>query len=271
MKTETLVAKDWDDLVFENRNKEYGAYEVRKAYSGNLVAGFSVSMGIALLAFVIPIVASMIRGDVAGPIKDLPTLTGLIEIVQPPSIELPKIQPPPSAPAPQVQTTAVTPVVTTAVVPETDIVPNDQAVVGNTTQPAEGTVGQGTDVGTGPGTGVVPADIPTVVATPQIVDIAEVMPAFEGGLEEMYRFIKKKIHYPAASRRMGIEGTVYVSFVINREGKVVDVKTIRGISPDCDKEAERVVSMLPNWSPGMQNHNPVSVRMTVPIKFQLDK
>ncbi|MFD1001720.1 energy transducer TonB [Ohtaekwangia kribbensis] len=269
MKTETLAAKDWDDLVFENRHKEYGAYEVRKAYSGNLVAGFSVSMGIALLAFIIPILFFLIRGDVAGPIKDLPPLGDIIEIVQPPSIELPKIQPPPSAPAQQVQTTALTPVVTTAQVEPVDIAPNDQMVVGNTTDPVVGTPGEGTATGTGSGT--VPTAVPAVVAPPQVLDIAEVMPAFEGGLEEMYKFIRKKIHYPAASRRIGVEGTVYVSFVVNREGKVVDVKTIRGISPDCDKEAERVVSMLPNWSPGMQNHNPVSVRMTVPIKFQLDK
>jgi protein TonB len=269
MKAETLATKDWDDLVFENRNREYGAYEVRKAYSGNLVAGFSVSMGIALLAFVIPILFSLIRGDVAGPVKDPVTLNGLIEIIQPPSIELPKIQPPPSAPAQQVQTTALTPVVTATAGTETDIATNDQMVVGNTTQPVEGTTGEG--IATGTGTGIVPSAVPAVVAPPQVVDIAEVMPAFEGGLEEMYKFIRKKIHYPAASRRIGVEGTVYVSFVVNREGKVVDVKTIRGISPDCDKEAERVVSMLPNWSPGMQNHNPVSVRMTVPIKFQLDK
>lgn len=269
MKAETLVAKDWDDLVFENRNKEYGAYEVRKAYSGNLVAGFTVSMGVALLAFVIPILVSLIRGDVAEPVKGLPTLEGLIEIVPPPSIELPKIQPPPSAPAQQVQTTALTPQVVTTDAPETNTVPNDQMVTGNTTDPVEGTPGEGTATGTG--TGIVPSAVPAVVAPPQILDIAEVMPAFDGGLEEMYKFIKKKIRYPNASRRMGIEGTVYVSFVVNSEGKVVDVKTIRGISADCDKEAERVISMLPSWSPGMQNHRAVSVRMTVPIKFQLDK
>jgi periplasmic protein TonB len=266
MKTETLAAKDWDDLVFENRNKEYGAYEVRKAYSGNLVAGFSVSMGIALLAFVIPIIFSLMGGDVKKIVEVIPKLTDPHVLTQPPTIEPPVVQPPPSAQPLQVQTTAVTPVVTTQNVPETEIVPNSQMVVGTTTQPVENP-GTGTDTGTG----VVPVDVPVVVTPPTIFDHAEVMPSFEGGLEAIYKFIKKKIHYPAASRRMGIEGTVYVSFVINSEGKVVDVKTIRGISPDCDKEAERVVSLLPNWSPGMQNHHPVSVRMTVPIKFQLDK
>jgi protein TonB len=267
MKTETLVAKDWDDLVFENRNKEYGAYEVRKAYSGNLVAGFSVSMGIALLAFVIPIVISLMGGDVKKIVEVIPKLSEPTIFSQPPVLE-PPVTPPPAAAQAQVQNTALTPQVVTTEVQETELVPNDEMQFGDSDLPTDGVIGDGI-VGDGPGT--VPVDVPVVVAPPQVVDIAEVMPAFEGGLEEMYKFIRKKIHYPAASRRIGVEGTVYVSFVVNREGKVVDVKTIRGISPDCDKEAERVVSLLPNWSPGMQNHNPVSVRMTVPIKFQLDK
>src|SRR5688572_6500313 len=112
MKTETLAAKDWDDLVFENRNKEYGAYEVRKAYSGNLVAGFSVSMGIALLAFVIPIIFSLMGGDVKKIVEVIPKLTDPHVLTQPPTIEPPVVQPPPSAQPLQVQTTAVTPVVT---------------------------------------------------------------------------------------------------------------------------------------------------------------
>jgi protein TonB len=141
-------------------------------------------------------------------------------------------------------------------------------VFGNTSDQVEGTVGE---AGSSEGTGTVNVEVPAVVVPPTIFDRAEVMPAFEGGLEALYKFIKKKIHYPAASRRMGIDGTVFVSFVINSEGKIVDIKTIKGISSDCDKEAERVVSLLPNWSPGMQNHRPVSVRMTLPIKFQLDK
>jgi hypothetical protein len=76
MKAETLVAKDWDDLVFENRNKEYGAYEVRKAYSGNLVAGFAVSIGIALLVFLIPIIISLMGGDVKKIVEAIPKLSG---------------------------------------------------------------------------------------------------------------------------------------------------------------------------------------------------
>lgn len=267
MKTETLVAKDWDDLVFENRNKEYGAYEVRKAYSGNLVAGFTVSMGIALLAFVIPIIVSLMGGDVKKIVEAIPKLSDPHVLSQPPVLE-PPVTPPPAAAQAQVQTTALTPQVTTAIVPETNVVPNDDMVFGNTTEPVEGPIGEGLP---SEGPGIAQIEAPAVVIPPTIFDHAEVMPSFEGGLEAIYKFIKKKIHYPAASRRIGIEGTVYVSFVINSEGKVVDVKAIKGISPDCDKEAERVVSLLPNWSPGMQNHHPVSVRMTVPIKFQLDK
>jgi protein TonB len=99
MKAETLVAKDWDDLVFENRNKEYGAYEVRKAYSGNLVAGFAVSIGIALLVFLIPIIISLMGGDVKKIVEAIPKLSDPIEIAQPPVIEPPVTQPPPAAQA----------------------------------------------------------------------------------------------------------------------------------------------------------------------------
>jgi protein TonB len=87
----------------------------------------------------------------------------------------------------------------------------------------------------------------------------------------MYNFIRSKIHYPASARRMGLEGTVYVSFVIDRDGKVIKVEVIRGLSPDCDKEAARVIALLPGWNPGRQNDVPVMVRMTLPITFALDK
>jgi protein TonB len=97
------------------------------------------------------------------------------------------------------------------------------------------------------------------------------MPAYDGGMEEMYRFIKNKVRYPASARRIGIQGTVFVTFVVNSEGKVVNVHTVKGISADCDKEAERVIALLSKWKPGMQNHNAVSVRMTLPIKFQMQE
>jgi protein TonB len=104
----------------------------------------------------------------------------------------------------------------------------------------------------------------------KIFTVVEQQPEFQGGYEAMMNFIKKNMRYPASARRMGVDGTVYVSFVVSKDGSISEVKTIRGISADCDKEAMRVVSMMPPWRPGKQNGKPVFVRFVLPIKFKLN-
>jgi protein TonB len=85
----------------------------------------------------------------------------------------------------------------------------------------------------------------------------------------MMKFIGKNLKYPSAARRMGIEGQVFVQFVVDAEGKISEVKTIKGISAECDKEAERVIKMMPPWKAGKQNGKPVKVRFVLPIRFKL--
>jgi protein TonB len=104
----------------------------------------------------------------------------------------------------------------------------------------------------------------------KIFTVVEQNPEFVGGYEAMMNFIRKNMRYPASARRMGVDGTVYVSFVVDKTGSISEVKTIRGISADCDKEAMRVVSMMPAWKPGKQNGKPVFVRFVLPIKFKLN-
>lgn len=123
-------------------------------------------------------------------------------------------------------------------------------------------------VGTFDGQGTIPVETAPVI-DPPFVDFAEVMPSYEGGLEAMMKFIQKKIHYPRAPRQMGIEGTVYVRFVVNGDGSISGVEVVRGFHPDCDREAMRVVSMLPAWKGGSHNGRPVAVRMVLPIRFSV--
>ena len=85
----------------------------------------------------------------------------------------------------------------------------------------------------------------------------------------MMDFIKENLRYPTESRTMGVEGTVYVSFIVWADGKVSDATVIRGINESCDREAKRVVEMSPDWKPGKQSGRPVSVRFVLPIKFKL--
>jgi protein TonB len=103
----------------------------------------------------------------------------------------------------------------------------------------------------------------------EIFLVVEQAPEFDGGLAAMYKFIQKNMGYPAKARRMNIEGTVFVGFVVERDGSIADVQIVKGIDSDCDKEAVRVVSKMPPWKPGKQSGKPVRVRFILPIKFKL--
>ncbi|HOW32038.1 MAG TPA: energy transducer TonB [Bacteroidales bacterium] len=97
----------------------------------------------------------------------------------------------------------------------------------------------------------------------------EKMPEFPGGEKELLRFIGEHISYPLEAREVGASGIVYVSFVIEKDGSVSNVKVLRSIGFGCDEEAVRVISLMPKWSPGMQRTMPVRVSFNMPIAFKL--
>ncbi len=99
--------------------------------------------------------------------------------------------------------------------------------------------------------------------------VVDHMPQFPGGDTALNNFLKKNIHYPENAAGAGIEGTVYVSFVINGDGSIDNVSLLRDIGGGCGDEAVRVVKLMPKWKPGKQNGNAVSVKYYLPIKFQL--
>lgn len=99
--------------------------------------------------------------------------------------------------------------------------------------------------------------------------VVETMPEFPGGEKEMYKFIIKQLEYPRIAREEGIEGKVFVQFVVNKEGKVTKAKVLRGIGYGCDREALRVVKKMPRWKPGTQQGKRVSVVFTLPFDFKL--
>lgn len=99
--------------------------------------------------------------------------------------------------------------------------------------------------------------------------IVEDMPEFPGGEVELRKYIAKSVKYPVIAQENGIQGRVYVSFVVSKKGEVTDVKVARGVDPNLDKEAIRVVKAMPKWKPGKQRGKPVKVSYTVPINFVL--
>ncbi len=97
----------------------------------------------------------------------------------------------------------------------------------------------------------------------------EEMPEFPGGTTALLQYIAKAVEYPVIAQENGVQGTVYVTFVVNKDGSVSNAKVLRGVDPSLDAEALRVVSTLPKWKPGKQSGTPVRVSYNVPIKFQL--
>lgn len=107
------------------------------------------------------------------------------------------------------------------------------------------------------------------VAEAEIFTVVESPPAFPGGDEARIRYLTENIKYPQMARESSIQGTVYVTFVVERTGSVTDVRVLRGIGGGCDEEAIRVIKGMPKWAPGKQRGKPVRVQFTMPIKFTL--
>jgi protein TonB len=107
------------------------------------------------------------------------------------------------------------------------------------------------------------------VAEAEIFTVVEESPSYPGGDIARIKFLQQDINYPQMARESGIQGTVYVTFVVERDGRVTDVRVLRGIGGGCDEEAVRVMNAMPRWQPGKQRGKPVRVQFTMPIKFTL--
>ncbi len=108
-----------------------------------------------------------------------------------------------------------------------------------------------------------------VVEEPEIFTIVEEMPSFPGGEAELFKYLGSNIKYPAMARDAGIQGIVYVTFVVKEDGKISDVRVLRGVGGGCDEEAVRVVEKMPSWKPGKQRGKSVRVQYNLPIRFTL--
>ena len=108
-----------------------------------------------------------------------------------------------------------------------------------------------------------------VVEEAPIFTVVESMPEFPGGMAELYTYLGNNIKYPVMAKESGIQGKVYVTFVVERDGSITDVRVLRGIGGGCDEEAIRVVQSMPKWNPGKQRGKPVRVQYNLPVRFTL--
>ncbi|MEO5979566.1 MAG: energy transducer TonB [Chryseolinea sp.] len=264
MKTEAAAKLEWEDIIFEDRNKDYGAYFLRKTYSKHVVLGWVITILVAGLLFASPYIIELIKGAQAKETTEVRTIK-YTDLAPPPPIQ--NTPPPPQVNIPPPVKTIIKflpPKVTDKEIVEEEEMPTIEEIKQNDVG-AEDVVG----------TGEVVFDEPVAEVAKEsndddmIFTVVEQQAEFPGGMEALVKFLQKNVKYPAIARRMNVEGSVFVSFVVDRAGAISDIAIVKGISAECDKEAARVVGLMPPWKPGKQNGKAVKSRFVLPVKFKL--
>lgn len=278
MHTYDLRTASLNDIVFEGRNKAYGAFVLRQLYHRHLARALAIAVTLSLLLISSPLIYNSLFPPitVASDIIEMPP--PVIEPMRPPVFEEPK---PAGGPAAQ----AAVPVVRPPQTAVSKVVPDPQAKPENEVKPQPPTVTPavdagsieplvtskgGTGTGTGAATGGTDSGKTAAPAPEPIFRTAEVMPQFVGGQEALLRYMQKNLRYPPQALRNNIDGRVFISFTVQADGSIADVEVVKGLGFGTDEEAARVVKNMPPWTPGRQNKHNVAVRYTMPITFRYE-
>lgn len=267
-----LYNAEWLDLVFDHRNKEYGAYDLRQHYGRNMTKAMAFTFaGVAILvaASIIfkPKPAEVFR-RIDVPIIEIQTIKPEKLIEKPKPAEAKPAAP--LKPAAPVQTTEFkTPVV----------VPTDPPIDPPINAKIEGAIGPETVKGPVGGDNVTQVDpgaggndvAKEDNGVHTIGDGLEVMPEPVGGAAAWAKFLQKNLRFPAVAQEQGMSGKVLLSFIIEKDGSLSNIKIERGAGYGFDEEALRVLKLAKAWKPGIQNNQPVRVRYNIPINFQLSE
>lgn len=256
---------EWVDMVFEGKNQDYGAYVLRKDNSRRhlkaLIIGVILFVAIVMgPSFIESIMPKRVDKDLT--VRSLSVIqlekpneadNVIKEVAPPPPVRNTiRFTPPVIRPDEEISDDAEEPKL------QKDVIEEKSAI---------GTVDfdKGTD------------DVAAPIATTNVVTeeeeapftIVEQMPQFPGGEPALLKYLNNSIKYPVIATENGIQGKVYIRFVVGKDGKVSKVEVVRGVDPSIDNEAVRVVKSMPAWSPGRQGGREVSVSYTLPINFVL--
>ncbi|HTX89488.1 MAG TPA: energy transducer TonB [Bacteroidales bacterium] len=256
----TTPVESLEDLVFRDKNKLYGAYFLRKRYHRHITLSLLLATLLMLSALTYPLIASYRYKGAAG-IDIGVTVNGTFMSHPPDNLTLPPPPPPPLNPLEKKYKFVVPKVVSSEMGDDNfgkqdilsqnqnkELPPPDEQVT-TETQPVNKTI-----------------EVPDQTEPPTWVPE---MPVFPGGEAELYRFLSRNLKYPGDAKDANIAGTVYLTFVVEKDGSITGVTVLRGIGGGCEEEAIRVIRSMPPWTPGKNNGIPVRVRFNLPVKFVL--
>ena len=269
-----LISNAWCDLVFEGRNQAYGAYKLRKGTAKRNIWSILIVLIAAVVIFSAIAIKNVIQANQRVAVTTAVELSSLetkkeakVEKKAPVKIEPPK-------PVERVKSSIkfTAPVIKK----DEEVKPEEEMKNQDDLQKTKTTIGafnvQGNDEIGGE---VLKAKEEIAQPEPpkeeenKVFDVVEEQPSFPGGPAALMQWLRDNIKYPVVAAENGIEGRVIVQFVVSKTGSISDVRVARGVDPSLDREAIRVVSSMPKWTPGKQNGTTVNVRYTLPVTFKL--
>lgn len=271
-----LISSDWVDLVFEGRNKAYGAYRLRKSTTKRNILAMVAVVLLLIVAFIILTVKNFVdeqRAKVA--MTQVAELTNYKQPEKKAEVKQKKVEVEPERVVERVKSSIkfTAPVIKKdeEVKPDEELKTQDELM---STKTAIGTFDvKGNDDANGE---ILKAK--DVIAEPEppkheeenkVFDIVEQQPLFPGGPAALMKYLSENTKYPVVAQENGVQGRVTVQFVVEKDGSISDVHVLRGVDPSLDKEAVRVVKSMPRWTPGKQNGISVRVNYRVPVLFRL--
>jgi len=268
-----IFRKEWLEVVFADKNKNYGAYQLRKGSGANTTKALVIGSVFFLLLFFSPKIYSLIKGSMS---HDDEVLKAQEVVLAPPPPVNPETPPPPPVepPPPKVDQVKMPPPIvkpdeqvrdeppTVEKLKTTD--PGQREIKGDPTAPDNIVIAG--PVGNGPR-----REEAVAVDDNNVYDFVSIekSPEFVGGINKFYAYVQKNLKYPPMAVENNIQGKVFLSFVVEKDGKLTDITVTRGLGSGTDEEAIRVLKGSPRWIPGIQNGKPVRVKYNININFTL--
>ena len=273
-----LYDPKWVDMVFDGKNKTYGAYQLRKGTSGRNIKSL----------IILVIAAALVGGFLAWKVIEQKQAEQQAAYME--AMELSKLQKdakknekkevikPKIEPKKEIPVARQTQKFTAPIIKKDELVKEENQVKQMDKLDDKVAVGAENHDGTKDrNIEAVRNDIavntlppaPKEEVTNKVFDVVEVMPSYPGGQGALLSYLSTHVKYPVVAQENGVQGRVTVSFVVERDGSITDVHVVRSVDPSLDREAARVVSSMPNWQPGKQNGSAVRVKFNVPVQFKL--
>ena len=273
-----LIDNRWSDIMFENRNKEYGAYVLRRQTTARNIKSIIAVLIIFALVMVYMVAKNAYddyqKAHMAQ--TQVTELTALQEQKKEAKVERKEIVK--QEKVEQVVEKVKSSIKFTAPVIKKDdeVRPEDEMKSQDEIMNSKVAVGFANVIGNDESGEVLKAK-EVLVTEPvkpkeeenKVFEVVEQMPSFPGGMAALMAYLQKSIKYPPVAEENGIQGRVVCTFVVERDGSVTDVRVAKSVDPSLDKEAVRVVSAMPKWIPGKQNGQSVRVKYTLPVTFRL--